>query len=152
MGLLCLVLVLCFITLCPFSLAIILMGKREVVAFLQLSNMFKPSSKNKLLTVPKQYFFSGSFLGHLSRRLKVRYCDYSSSSVRCASVVRKLFFNQHLLLNHWTNFIKLHLNVPHDAFFQYCINGLTPLNRRAARAPDKKSFKQHLLLNIWSKF
>ena len=30
------------------------------------------------------------------------------------------------------------MNVPHDALFQNCINGSTPLNRRVARAPDKK--------------
>ena len=29
--------------------------------------------------------------------------------------------------------------------FQNCINGFAPLNRRAARAQDKKSFKGHLL-------
>ena len=43
------------------------------------------------------------------------------------------------------------MNLPHDALFQNCINGSTPLNRRAATAPDKKSFKQHLL-NHWPKF
>ena len=32
------------------------------------------------------------------------------------------------------------MNDPYDAFFQNCINGSTPLNRRATRAPDKKSF------------
>ena len=36
-GVLCFVLVLLFITLCPASFAIILMGKREVVALLELS-------------------------------------------------------------------------------------------------------------------
>ena len=40
--------------------------------------------------------------------------------------------------------ITLH-NVPHDSFFQKCINGLVPPNRRTVRTPDKKSFKRHLL-------
>ena len=31
------------------------------------------------------------------------------------------------------------------------MNGFAPLNRRASRAPDKKSLKRHLL-NHWSKF
>ena len=35
------------------------------------------------------------------------------------------------------------MNVPHDALFQKCINGSTPLNGRSDRAPDKKSFKRH---------
>ena len=43
------------------------------------------------------------------------------------------------------------MNVPHDDLFQNCINGSTPPNRRATRAPDKKSFKRHLL-NHWPKF
>ena len=34
------------------------------------------------------------------------------------------------------------MNVPYDALFQNCINGYAPPNRRATRAPDKKSFKQ----------
>ena len=39
--------------------------------------------------------------------------------------------------------------VPHDAFFQNCINGSTPPNRRTTRAQDKY-FKQHL--EYWPKF
>ena len=35
--------------------------------------------------------------------------------------------------------------IPHDAPFQNCTNGPTPSNRRATRAPDKKSFNQYLL-------
>ena len=31
-----------------------------------------------------------------------------------------------------------HRIVPHDAFYQNCTNGSAPLNKRAARAPDKK--------------
>ena len=38
MGVLCLVLILLFSTLCPTSFAIILMGKRELVAYLKLSS------------------------------------------------------------------------------------------------------------------
>ena len=41
------------------------------------------------------------------------------------------------------------MNVPCDTLFQNCS---APLNRRVARAPDKKSFKRHLLLNHWSNF
>ena len=44
------------------------------------------------------------------------------------------------------------MNVPHYALFQNCINGSASPNRRAARAPDKKSFKWYLLLNHWPKF
>ena len=43
-------------------------------------------------------------------------------------------------MSSWTtgrNFILLHMNVPHDALFQNCINGSAPPNRRAARAPSK---------------
>ena len=43
------------------------------------------------------------------------------------------------------------MNVSHDALFQNCVNGSSPLKLRAARAPDMKSFKRHLL-NHWSKF
>ena len=35
---------------------------------------------------------------------------------------------------------------------QNWLNCSAPLNRRATRAPDKKSFKRHLLLNHWSNF
>ena len=35
--------------------------------------------------------------------------------------------------------IYLHMNVPHNALFQNCINGSAPRNRRTVRAPDKKS-------------
>ena len=100
--------------------------------------------------LPKQVSF---FLAHLSRMLKVRYCDRFSSGVHPAIVFQSsvnFFFKQHLLLNHWSKF---HIT-PHEcsnALFQSCINGSSPLNRRAARAPDKKSFKQHLL-NHWPKF
>ena len=62
------------------------------------------------------------FLAYLSQRLKVSYCDQSSSVVR-PSV--NLFFKQHLL------------SIPHDALFQNCTNGSAPPNRSAARAPDK---------------
>ena len=37
------------------------------------------------------------------------------------------------------------MNVTHDALIQNCIIGSAPLNRKAARAPDKKSFKWHLV-------
>ena len=44
-------------------------------------------------------------------------------------------FPDHILL---LFFIYLHMNLSHDALFQNCTNGSTPLNRRAVRAPDKK--------------
>ena len=56
--------------------------------------------------------FAFLFLAHLSRRLKVRYCDHSPSvvvvvvvrlSVR-PSVRPFTIFKQHLLLNHWLDF------------------------------------------------
>ena len=82
-------------------------------------------------------------LAHLSPRLKVSYCDrLSPSSVR-PSVRRKLFHE----ITSLPEPLVLHMNVPHNALFQNCINGSAPLNRRIARAPDKKSFKRHLLLN-----
>ena len=31
--------------------------------------------------------------------------------------------------------------VPHDALYQNCTSGYTPLNKRVARAPDKKYLK-----------
>ena len=43
------------------------------------------------------------------------------------------------------------MNVSHVAFYQNCINGSAPPNKRASRALDKKYFKQHLL-NHWSNF
>ena len=47
------------------------------------------------------------------------------------------------------------MNVLLNALYQNCINGSAPLNRRAARALDKKSFKQpvpELLVQIQDKF
>ena len=32
-------------------------------------------------------------------------------------------------------------NKNHEDLFQNCLNGFAPLNRRGARAPDKKSFR-----------
>ena len=43
-----------------------------------------------------------TFLAHLSRRLKVRYCDHSLSVRRLS--VHPQSFTQHLLLNHWLEF------------------------------------------------
>ena len=63
-------------------------------------------------------------------------------SLRPASV--NFFLKRHLLLNHWSKF---HMNVPHDAIFQNCINGFAPLNRRVTRVQDQKSLKRHLLLD-----
>ena len=39
---------------------------------------------------------------------------------------------------HLLFFILLHMHLSHDALFHNCTNGSTLLNRRAARAPDKK--------------
>ena len=36
--------------------------------------------------------------------------------------------------------------------YHNCTNGSAPLNKRAARALDKKYLKQNFLLNHWSKF
>ena len=76
-------------------------------------------------------------------------CDWSLSGVRPSCVIRKLFLKQHLLLNHRSKFQIISHECPRDAVFQNCINYSAPLNRRAARALDKKSFKRYLFLNHW---
>ena len=53
------------------------------------------------------YSSSQILLAHLSRRLKVRYCDHSPSVVVVVvrpSVRPFTIFKQHLLLNHWLDF------------------------------------------------
>ena len=54
-------------------------------------------------------------------------------------------FKQHILLNHCSKFT-------HKAHYHTCTNGLEALNKKAARAIDKKYLKWPLLLNNWSKF
>ena len=78
---------------------------------------------------------------HLSRRLNVSYCDRSMSVVP-PSV--NFFLKQHLL-NNWSKFHIISHECLYDALIQNCLNGSTLPNRRAAKAPVKKSFKQHLL-------
>ena len=53
-------------------------------------------------------------------------------------------------ISSWTS--ELLVTVPHDALFQNCINGSTPLNRRAARAPDKRHLLNHRLKSIFCTF
>ena len=87
------------------------------------------------------------------RRLKVSYCDLSSSIV-CPFVHLSVnfFFKQHLLLNHWSKFKITSHEGSHNALYQNCIICSAPPHRRAARAPDEKPLKSHLLLNHWSNF
>ena len=50
----------------------------------------------------------------------------------------KKSFKRHLLLNHWPKFKWFHRIVPLDTLYRNCTSGYTPLNKRVARAPDKK--------------
>ena len=45
-------------------------------------------------------------------------------------------FKWHFLLNHWSKF-KIHRIFPHDAFYENCTKGSSPVNKGAARALDK---------------
>ena len=86
-------------------------------------------------------------LAYVSKRLNVSSCNLSSSSM-CPSIN---FCFKWQLLDNWSK-LKIFLkSVPHNAFYQNCTNGSTPLNKRAARPIDITSFKHHFL-NHWSKF
>ena len=77
-----------------------------------------------------------SFLAHLSRRLKVSYCDQYLSVVCCRLCI-SIFFKRNLLLNHWSKFKIIYMN----ARYQNCINGSASPNMKADRAVNKKSLK-----------
>ena len=55
----------------------------------------------------------------------MKYCDRSWSVMRPLSINLNLF----------------HMNVPHNALYQNCINDSAQPNMGATRALDKKSFK-----------
>ena len=72
------------------------------------------------------------FLAHLSRRLKVRYCDHSPSVVVVRLSVRPSVRSQSLNnISSWTSewiLTKLHRNDPWLVLFQSCSNGSGPLH------------------------
>ena len=84
---------------------------------------------HSFLSSPKPKAHGELLLSVIVRRLS---CVRRSSSVN--SFLKALYPEPLVQIK------KNHINATRDDRFHKCINGSAPLNRRATRAPDKKSF------------